>query len=182
MLPGMGSSDDDDMYTVYQMDPSTSSMLAYESYDTFDVMAVDEYGVGQLVSLGAKKGTFRMPHPLAMVEAAPKYETLPTETLKTRYLKPITKTTYLQLAHSTAARQAGKWGRCSSWPADFATTSASLTCCHCLLPRCALLAGTSIRISSRSRTSAAHAALASQPQLSTLSANTGTAHSADAAC
>ena len=93
VLPGMGS-DDDDTYTIYQMDPSTASMLGYESYDAFDVMgAGDEFGVGQLVSLGSKKGTFHMPQPLQMVEAAPKYEQLPTETLKTRYLKPITKTT-----------------------------------------------------------------------------------------
>ena len=96
MLPGMGGSDDDDMYTVYQMDASTASMLGYESYDAFDVMGVDEFGAGQVVSLGAKKGTFRMPAPLAMVEAAPKYETLPTETMKTRYLKPVIKTTYDQ--------------------------------------------------------------------------------------
>ena len=94
MLPGMGSSDEDDAYTVYQMDPSTASMLGYESYDAFDVMAVeDELGVGQLVSVGAKKGNFRMPQPLAMVEAAPRYEVLPSETLKTRYLKPVIKTT-----------------------------------------------------------------------------------------
>ena len=109
-LPGMGSSDDDS-YTVYQMDPSTSSMLGYEGYEgyegygSFDVLAVgDEFGgVGQLVSLGAKKGTFHMPQPLAMVEAAPRYETLPTETMKTRYLKPVTRTTSATHTHKHIA-------------------------------------------------------------------------------
>lgn len=102
MLPGMGSSDDDDVYTVYQMDDPSASLYGYESYGAFDVMGVDE--MGQLVSLGAKKGTFRMPHPLTMVQAAPKYETLPTETLNTRYLKPIIKTTYITPTHSSAVQ------------------------------------------------------------------------------
>lgn len=97
-----------------------ASMTDYESYDAFDVMGVDQFG--QLVSLGAKKGTFRMPAPLAMVEAAPKYETLPTETLKTRYLKPITKTTYRNHTHTVA--QASREGGISS------TGNAARNCDH----------------------------------------------------
>ena len=95
-LPGMGS-DDDDAYTIYQMDGNVGGMLGYSGYDGFDVMGVDE--LGQLVSLGAKKGTFRMPQPLGEVEAAPKYEQLPTETMKTRYLKPVIRTTYAAQRH-----------------------------------------------------------------------------------
>ena len=86
-MPGSDSdSDDTDAFSLYQMMPSPDD----SAYDVEDLLAITDDG--QLVQLG-KKGSFHMPHPLAMMENAPQYETLPTITKDTQYLKPITRTT-----------------------------------------------------------------------------------------
>lgn len=53
-----------------------------------------EGDMGEVVSLGAK-GSFHMPAPLAPMVRAPRYETLPTQVLATRYLDPIVRTHYI---------------------------------------------------------------------------------------
>ena len=99
--PGMGGDADSDSYTVYQMMPAGADVDADE-YDTadfytaagFEVLQLGELEDGQTVALG-KKGSFTMPRRLSMQEAAPQYETLPTVTKATQYLKPVIRTTYV---------------------------------------------------------------------------------------